>query len=124
MCFRQMRRTPDTPVLRVPHPVVYSSKARKGYGFSPKELQIPGLPVTGQVVEEDPYDASGNVKPGYQCSTRSTRDCVEQCVLDEMPYQMAGPPNYSTAARWMGGNQCTDWAEGILRMCEQKCSGK
>ena len=61
-----------------PHPVVYSTKTGKGHGFGPKEGEIafPRVPVPGQITEEALFDPSGQPKKKYECSIRSTSECV------------------------------------------------
>ena len=110
----------------MPHPVIYSSETGKGHGFGPKTGEFPffpGLRVPGEIHEEQPYE-NGKPKPEYQCTTRSTNRCVEDCYNKELPFAKAGPPNYSVAPKFMGGYQCNDWAEDIIAMCEAKCKGQ
>jgi RHS repeat-associated protein len=119
MCFRQMHGIPSW-LLKVPHPVVYSTEAKKGWGFGPAGTQLPGLPDRGHVSVENPFDP--NTKDKYSCSTVSTSSCVESCVQKNATAATANPPSiYMTGPEFMGSYQCTDWANDLMASCQAQC---
>jgi hypothetical protein len=65
----------------IEHPIVASTKARRGFGFGPKNSFYGGMaslaPMPSIVKEEFPYDDPER----YSCSTFSTNPCVEECVI-------------------------------------------
>jgi len=119
MCFRQMHGIPSW-LLKVPHPVIYSTEAKKGWGFGPAGTQLPGLPDQGHVGVENPFDP--NNKDKYSCSTVSTSNCVESCVQKKATAATTNPPPiYMTGPEFMGSYQCTDWANDIMASCQAQC---
>ena len=67
-----------------------------------------------------PTEPDGKPKPEYTCSTISTNQCVEDCCSKELPFLKA-PPNYTLAAKVIGGYVCSDWADDIMMTCQAKC---
>jgi len=119
MCLRQMHGIPSW-LLKVPHPVIYSTEAKKGWGFGPAGTQLPGLPDQGHVGVENPFDP--NNKDKYSCSTVSTSSCVESCVQKKATAATTNPPSiYMTGPEFMGSYQCTDWADDIMASCQAQC---
>ena len=119
MCSRQMQHIPPW-LVKVPHPIVYSTQAKKGWGFGPAGTTLPGVPDAGHVGEEDPYDPKSKGK--YSCSTVSTSNCVEDCVRRRAQAATTNPPPiYKSAPKNMGGYQCNDWAWDVIMSCEEQC---
>ena len=115
-CFRPMRGAPS-----VSHPVLYSSQAAAAYGFAPKGAWgyvSPWFKVPGKIDEEFPYNPDGTPKREYSCSTVSTDDCVERCVVRKARDARKKPPKYN-----LGKYQCNNWTEAILSQCKWECEG-
>ena len=102
------------------HPLVTSSKSGHGYGFGPAP-GWGGLPaaisrVPGQIELEYPYDAHGNLVPGFSCEPVSSSECVETCMMRTAEAAQKNPPWYN-----LGTFQCNDWAAQVVRDCRVLC---
>jgi RHS repeat-associated protein len=129
VCRRQMHGIPSW--FPVPHPVVTSTKACKGFGFGPgadaattflSYIRNPKSPRTpGWVYPEEPYEdcQTAKPKPEYSCQTISKNDCVERCLMNEATRSAKDPPDYR-----VGVYQCNDWADDTVSRCMKACGQK
>lgn len=108
-----------------PHTFVYSTQSGTGYGLGPKNdwwgawAAESGKPVPGTIEHDNPYDASGRLRPQYSCSKVSDDKCFEDCVNRRAREASQHPPNYQ-----LGAYQCDTWALDIERRCGQECKKK
>lgn len=102
----------------VSHVFYYSTKNKTGCGLGPNSGLggllsggFKGCSSSGMIEYESPYDASGNMKPGYQCQVVSTDPKKEDCAVAQCK---GAPKSYSLSK----GNACYDFVESVLEKCK------
>jgi len=124
LCSRPMNGIPGSRLLNLPHIFIYTP-LMKGVGFGPKGPNFPGFPDAGQIEREDPFDPNHNLKPNNSCPVVSKSKCFEDCVNDELKKAISNPPPiFKVAPLRLGGFQCSDFADQILKTCNRKCGGQ
>lgn len=117
VCHRPLNGMPSET-----HTYLYSTDVGQGWGLGPKSsspismARMPFMCVPGTIENDAPYDASGKLKSGHQCTQTEKSACVERCVVRKATEATKQPPRYC-----LGSYQCQDWAEETLRTCRAEC---